>query len=60
MNVQNRLSKSLGLAAAATTMIAVVGAVPAEASVAPASAVVANDVLRITGTNDADAISLGS
>ena len=58
MNVQSTLSKSLALAAAATAVVAVVGAVPADASVAPASAFVANDVLRIIGTNHADAISL--
>lgn len=58
MHLQNRLTMSLGLAAAAATTMAVVGAAPAEASVPPASAVVANDVLNILGTSDADTISL--
>src|SRR5215204_1725904 len=58
MHLQNRLTMSLGLAAAAAITMAVVGAARADASVAPASAVVANDVLSIIGTSEADAISL--
>jgi hypothetical protein len=55
MRVQHTLSRSLGLAAAATSAVAFVAAVPAVASATTSpSATVAYDVLTIRGTHAAD------
>ena len=61
MREQSRTHRSLGLAAAATTLIGVVAAVsagPAQATPARASAAVVDDVLVISGTNAADRITV--
>ena len=61
MKVQSRTKRSLGRAAAATTMIGLVAAVsagPAQATAARASAAVVDDVLVISGTNAADRITV--
>jgi len=58
MSIQSNLGKNLGLAAAATMALGLVGVGgTAQASSAPASASVANNTLTITGTNGDDAIS---
>lgn len=61
MKVHSRISRSFGLAAAATTLVGLVAAVsagPAQATPARASAAVVDDVLVISGTNAADRIAV--
>src|SRR5918994_228218 len=61
MKEQSRTNRSLGRAAAATTLIGLVAAVsggPAQATSARASAAVIDDVLVISGTNAVDRITV--
>ena len=61
MKMHIRTNRSVGRAAAATTLIGLVAAVsagPAQANPARASAAVVNDVLVISGTNAADRITV--
>lgn len=60
MNIQSNLGRNLGLAAAATMALGLVGigGTAHASSSAPASASVANNTLTITGTRGDDAISV--
>jgi len=60
MNIQSNLGRNLGLAAAATMAVGLVGVggTADAASSAPAAASVANNTLTITGTDGDDAISV--
>jgi len=60
MSIQSNLGRNFGLAAAATMALGLVGVggTAHAASLAPASASVANNTLTITGTNGDDAISV--
>jgi Ca2+-binding RTX toxin-like protein len=58
MDVQKNLRRSLALAAVATLATGLTGALPADASPAPAAVTVSGGTLSITGTNGDDSITV--
>ncbi|MGY2874047.1 Ca2+-binding RTX toxin-like protein [Marmoricola sp. URHA0025 HA25] len=58
MNPSTNLARPLGLAAAATLAMGLVGAAPAHATPAAPEAIVSNGVLEITGGNGPDAVTV--
>jgi hypothetical protein len=58
LNQNHRIARPLGLAAAATMALAVVGIAPANATPGTASATVSDGVLTVIGSNHADSVAV--